>query len=205
MSLVSLSTFKEYLPEVQGSGSDTELQNLLDRVESAVASYIGFPKPIASGDATAGPALADQSYTLYIDQPDFDFPFILSLPIRPLISVTSWHSDIDRVYGSDSLVASSEYELDTTLGRIVLKESATTTIERGYRANKVVCTAGFTSAPSDLEHAVCAYAAHLNRAKQTQGKQSTTQRDVTVNLSPRTIPPEVKEILYNYRTFRRIL
>jgi len=180
------------------------LQNLLERVESAVASYIGFPKPIA-GETTAGPSLADQSYTLYIDEPDFDFPFILSLPIRPLISVSSWHSDIDRVYGSDSLVASSEYELDTTLGRIVLKESATTTIERGYRANKVVCTAGFVTAPSDLEHAVCAYAAHLNRAKQTQGKQSTTQRDVTVNLSPRTMPPEVKEILFNYRTFRRIL
>ena len=204
MSLVSLSTFKEYLPEVQGTGSDTELQNLLERVESAVASYIGFPKPIA-GETTAGPSLADQSYTLYIDEPNFDFPFILSLPIRPLISVSSWHSDIDRVYGSDSLVASSEYDLDTTLGRIVLKESATTTIERGYRANKVVCTAGFVTAPSDLEHAVCAYAAHLNRAKQTQGKQSTTQRDVTVNLSPRTMPPEVKEILFNYRTFRRIL
>ncbi len=130
MSLVSLSTFKEYLPEVQGSGSDTELQNLLDRVESAVASYIGFPKPIA-GVTTAGPALADQSYTLFIDEPDFDFPFILSLPIRPLISVSSWHSDVDRVYGSDTLIDSSKYEIDKELGRVILDDTSPDTFDRG--------------------------------------------------------------------------
>ncbi len=65
--------------------------------------------------------------------------------------------------------------------------------------------AGFQVAPDDLEHAVCVYGAHLQRAKSTQGKQSTTQRDVTVNLSPRTMPQEVKDLVNPYRVFRRVL
>lgn len=207
MSLVSLATFKEYIPEVQGSGSDTELQNLLDRVEAAIASYIGFLKPLYDADAgtTAAPSLSDRTYTFYIDEGMPDYPYVLALPVRPLISVASWHSDINREYNSDSLVAATEYDIDSTHGRIILKDSATTTIERGFRANKVICVAGFTSAPADLEHAICVYGTHLNRAKQTQGKKSTTQRDVTVSLSPRTMPPEVKDILFNYRTYRRVL
>ena len=46
MSLVSVATLKEYLTEIgQNTGSDTELQNLLNRVEAVVADSLGFPKP----------------------------------------------------------------------------------------------------------------------------------------------------------------
>ena len=45
MSLVSVATLKEYLTEIgQSTGSDTELQNMLDRVEAVVAEFLGFPK-----------------------------------------------------------------------------------------------------------------------------------------------------------------
>ena len=200
MSLVSLSTFKEYLPEIQGTGSDTELQYLLNRVESAIAAYLGFPKAYGS-NTNFGPELGSKSYTLYIDEPFYNTPYVLALPIRPVSAVTSWHSDVERLYGSDTLVAASEYELDEVNGRIILKSTSSTTIERGFRANKVVITAGFQTSTSDLEHAVCVYAATLQRAKQTQGKDSTSQRDVTIKISPKTMPQEVKDILYDYRVY----
>jgi hypothetical protein len=203
MSLVSLSTFKEYLPEVAGSDSDTELQNILDRVESAIAGYIGFPRFLSSGNVQ--PVLEDQTYTLYIDHSLPDLPYVLPLPIRPVVSVTSWHSDIDRLYGSDTLVPSDEYDLDKENGRIIIKSTSGEAIEQGYRANKVVVVAGFENPPDDLEHAICVYGAHLQRAKSSQGKKSTTQRNVTIALSDRTMPQEVKDLVNPYRVFRRIL
>ena len=203
MSLVSLSTFKEYLPELAGSDSDTELQNLLNRVESAIAAYLGFPRVYSDGQIE--PVLSDQTYTLYIDNSLPDLPYVLSLPIRPVVSVTSWHSDVDRLYGSDTLVPSDDYDLDKENGRIIIKSTSGEAIEQGYRANKVVVVAGFENPPDDLEHGICVYAAHLQRAKSTQGKENTTQRNITVSLSPRTMPQEVKDLINPYRVFGRIL
>jgi len=203
MSLVSLATFKEYLPEIQGSGSDTELQNLLDRVESAIAEYIGFPAYF-DGSYIA-PQLSARSYTLYIDSPFNDIPYMLPLPIRPVNSITSWHSDVERLYGSDTEIASSEYDLDNVLGRLYLKTTSSETIEAGIRANKVVLNAGWSTAPEDLEHAICVYASALQRGKQSQGKDSTTQRNVTVKFSTRTMPQEVKDLLYPFRVYRRMM
>jgi len=203
MSLVSLSTFKEYLPEIQGSGSDTELQNLLDRTESAIAEYIGFPQYF--DDGFIAPQLTARSYTLFIDSPFNDIPYMLPLPVRPIVSVTSWHSDVERLYGSDTEIGSSEYDIDYVLGRLYLKSTSSKTIESGIRANKVVLIAGWNTAPNDLEHAICVYASQLQRSKQSQGKDSTTQRDVTVKFSLRTMPQEVKDILYTYRVYRRTM
>tara|TARA_Y100000114_G_scaffold127375_1_gene123993 strand:+ start:9233 stop:9844 length:612 start_codon:yes stop_codon:yes gene_type:complete len=203
MPLVSVTTFKQYLPEVAGNDGDLELSNLLSRVESAIASYIGFPRFLTSGNVE--PVLEDKTYTLYIDHTMPDLPFVLPLPIRPIVSITSWHSDVERLYGSDKLVPSSAYEIDKENGRLIVKSTESESIEQGFRANKVVLVAGFENAPADLEHAICVFGAHLQRAKSSQGKKSTTQRNVTIALSDRTMPKEVKEILYPYRVFRRVL
>ena len=203
MSLVSLATFKEYLPEIQGSGSDTELQNILDRTESAIAEYIGFPKFYDSGYIT--PQLSARSYTVYIDSPFSDIPYMLPLPIRPVNSISSWHSDVERLYGSDTEIAAGEYDIDNVLGRLYLKSTSSKTIESGIRANKVVLNAGWSTAPDDLEHAICVYASTVQRSKTSQGKDSTTQRNVTVKFSARTMPQEVKELLYTFRVYRRTM
>ncbi len=103
------------------------------------------------------------------------------------------------------MIDSSEYEIDKANGRLILKSTSGEAISNGYRANKVVITGGFTESVKDIEHAVCVYASQLQRSKMTQGKESTTQRDVTIKISPRTIPQEVKDILYPYRVYGRIL
>lgn len=203
MSLVSLSTFKEYLPEVAGTDSDTELQNILNRVESAIAGYIGFPRFLTSDNVE--PVLEDKTYRVYIDHTMPDLPFVLPLPIRPVVSITSWHSDVERLYGTDTLISDTEYEIDKENGRLIINSNSSASIEEGYRANKVILVAGFQNAPDDLEHAICVYGAHVQRAKSSQGKKSTTQRNVTIALSERTMPPEVKDLLYSYRVFRRVL
>tara|TARA_S200002703_G_scaffold2414_1_gene3787 strand:- start:400 stop:1011 length:612 start_codon:yes stop_codon:yes gene_type:complete len=203
MSIVSLSTFKEYLPEVQGTGSDTELQNILDRVESSVAIFLGYPR--GDADGSTSPTLASVSYEFYVDAPFYNNPNALYLPMKPVTAVASWHSDVERLYGSDTAIASDQYDLDTVNGRLYLKSTSTATIESGVRANKVVCTAGYSTVPNDLEHAICVYASMLQRAKSSQGKENTTQRDVTVKFSPRTMPQEVKDILNPFRVYQRIL
>jgi len=194
MSVVSLSTVKEYLPELSGTGADTALTNLIDRVESAVARYLGYP----AFDGSLNPQLDQATYTVYVDGPTtYDF-FTLQLPVAPIVSITSIHTDSNRQYTSGTLIDSSHYTFNAQHGRIYLDPNTTNrNFVTGYRANKVVCTVGYTSltAPDDLEHAVCIWVSQLHRNKANQGKESITQTNATVRISPKTMPAEVKEYL----------
>lgn len=196
MPLVTTDILKEYLPEVTGTGSDTELSNLLDRVEATIARFLGFPSP----DSSNTPKLDVNTYTLYIDSYWIDNISVLQLPLRPVVTITSVHADIERKYTADTEVNSDEYEIDKQQGLLIIKpDTSTVGFTRGYRANKVVGTFGFTLYHKDIVHAVCVYASQLHRAKTSQGKKSQTVRQATTSYMPNTIPPEVKEILYPYR------
>jgi len=197
MSLCSLSTLKEYLPEVQGTTLDSELTSLISRVENFVARYLGFP--LSDGASTY--FLEEKTYTQFIDYPMNINNYVLQSKIKPISSITSIHSDINRVYDSDTLIDSSGYVLDKENGRIILTDTSPDNFETGYRANKVIGVFGFSSSspPSDLVHAIAVYCSHLQRAKSNQGNVSISQRNSTITLSPRTMPSEVKEILRGYR------
>ena len=118
MSIVSVSTLKEYLPEIQGSTVDADLTQLILRVESYIARYLGFPL----ADAGTSYTLDQATYTIYADRPMYGFSYVLQLPLKPVITITSIHSDTNRVYGSDTLIASSQYNIDKELGRVELKD-----------------------------------------------------------------------------------
>lgn len=196
MALVAADVLREYLPEVSGTGADTELNNLIARVESAIARWLGFPSP----DGSNTPTLDVSTYTLYIDEPDYDDVSRLYLPLKPIVSITSIHADSEREYPADSEITSSEYELDKARGIVILKPNvATEGFVRAYRGNKVVGTFGYTAFHKDIIHAICVYASQLQRAKSSQGKKSATTRQTTTTYLPNTIPLEVKEILYPYR------
>ena len=91
-------------------------------------------------------------------------------------------------------------EIDKQRGLLIIKpDTSTVGFTKGYRANRVIGTFGFTLYHRDLVHAVCVYASQLHRAKSSQGKKSSTVRQATTSFLPNTIPPEVKEILYPYR------
>jgi hypothetical protein len=202
MSLVSASTLKQYLPEIQGTNLDAELTLLIARVESFIARYLGFSLP----DTSTVYTLDESTYTLYADGPMYGLSYVLQCPLKPIVSITSLHSDPDRKYGTDDEIASSQYEIFGELGRIQIKDDSSETFDTGYQAIKIVGTFGYNTSnpPSDLVHAICVYCSHLQRAKNSQGNQSITQRNSTVSLSPRTMPEEVKEILRGYRNVSTI-
>jgi hypothetical protein len=196
MPLVTTDILKEYLPEITGTGSDTELSNLLDRVEATIARWLGFPSP----DSSNTPKLDVNTYTLYIDSYWIDDISVLQLPLKPVVTITSVHADPDRVYGADTEVNSDEYEIDKQQGLLIIKPNTSTVgFTKSYRGNKVVGTFGFTLYHKDIVHAICVYASQLHRAKTSQGKQSQTVRAASTTYLPNTMPSEVKEILYPYR------
>lgn len=204
MPMVTVSTLKQYLPEITGDTANTDLEALLDRVEAATARYMGWGKP----DTLASPRMLSTTYTFYLDGPTNTNPQVLQLPMRPVQSITSIHSDIDRQYGSATLIDSATYTLDQYKGQVILNPiTATDIFERGYRAIKVVCQAGYANSylPADLEHGICVWASQLHRNKATQGKESITQRAATISISPKNMPDEVKEILAPFRESRQLL
>ena len=201
MSLVSVSVLKEYLPEIQGAGADTELSNLIERAEAVIARFLGLP--VNDSGTTA---LTASTYTLYINSPNYSDRSVLQLPIKPIISITSVYSDLDREYTADTEIGSDEYTLDTKLAQIILKPNvATIGFNDGYRANRVICSAGYDTDYTDLIHAVCVYCSHIYRAKASQGKKTTTIRNASTTFSPNTLPPECKEILYQLRSSSMIM
>lgn len=206
MALASVANLKEYLPEIQGSAADAELTSIIARTEAAIARFLGFPV-LTVGSAYQS-TLDSSTYTLYLDGPSFTDSYVLELPVRPVTTITSIHSDPNQEYGSDTLIAASTYSLDIYLGKVYLSLiNATSTFDRGSRAIKVICAAGWTSstAPPDLIHAICVWASQLHRNKPAQGRENISQRTGSVTVSPKTMPEEVKQILYPMRNFGTIL
>lgn len=204
MALVSAATLREYIPEITGTDADTELNNLILRVESSVAKYLGFVPPDSSTSAT----LDSSTYTAFLDGPFLFDSTVLQLPYKPVVSITSVHSDPELEYGSSTEIASSQYHLDKENARLILKSDATASFDTGYRYIKVVFVAGFDNSdpPDDLVHAICLLASSLQRSKQGQGYQNINARNVTINFSPKTsLPKEVKELLVGYRNAQSIL
>ena len=198
MALVTAAVLKQYLPEITGTAADSDLTSLIDRVESAIARWLGFP----ISDSGTTPSLDASTYTLYLDGPMNTDAYVLPLPVRPLVSITSIHTDPNRSYGSSTEIDSSTWVLDKQNSRVILKpETATLVFDYGFRAIKVVCSAGYNTSnpPQDLIMAICIWASQLQRNKNNQGKDSISQRQSTIKLSPKNMPYEVKEFLFPLR------
>lgn len=203
MSLVDLATLKEYLPELGSSASqDSKLQNLLDRVEIAVANYLGFPKP---SNSAAAVSLSSTTYIFYFDGSDVQNPELLQLPVKPIVSLTSAYSDPDRAYDSSHQIANGDIEIDSAKGQLIILPTSTKAWERAFRAIKITCVAGYQTAPPDMEHAICVWCSQLHRMKENQGLDLIVQEGANIKISPRTMPKEVKEILRSFRNPRSIL
>tara|TARA_A100001011_G_C14319969_1_gene850030 strand:+ start:5436 stop:6047 length:612 start_codon:yes stop_codon:yes gene_type:complete len=202
MALVNAATLREYLPEIQGTDLDTDLNSLIGRVESAIAQYLGF----TMSDGATSLTLDQATYSLFLDGPLFELPTVLQIPIKPINTITSIHSDPDLEYPSSTEIESSQYHLDKNNARVILKADSTASFDRGFRNIKVVLSAGYSTSgpPADLVHAICVYASHLQRAKTSQGNNNITQRNSTITLSPRTMPDEVKQILRGFRNVSTI-
>lgn len=155
MALVTAAEVRSYVPQIVGTGEDTRLGVLIGGAESALARALFFPR---ADDGTY--ALEDKTYTFKLEGPDPNSPRDLVLPMRPIVSITSVYQDADEAY--TTLVASTDYlGSDAELlaaGHVRLVYSpacgAWLTGAKGYRPVRVVCVAGWATAPAHVIQAV---------------------------------------------------
>jgi hypothetical protein len=191
MALTTAAVVRGYIRALTGTGEDTLLDAFILRFDRVGSSYCGFPT--ASNLST----FENNTYTHYFDGDGSDR---LNLRIRPANTITSVHVDVDREYGSDELVASSDYELFTDEGLLLLKtDSDQGSFTRGYRSVKVVYTAGYTSIPDGIVHACGMQVNHWYMNRDTIGKTKISQTGATIDVMRLSLLPEVKQALAPYR------
>lgn len=206
MALITAAEARLAIPELTGTGEDAALNTLITRADRALAAWCGYPASSAGGSRS----LEQTTYTHYSG---IDFVVQSSrwfiLPVRPVISITSIHDDDsgEWTYGTDELVASSDYVVDGASGRVdLVPEASHGGWGKGHRQLKVVYSAGYTTAPDDLKHAVVMLVKHWWDLRRRQGKVAASAGGVSSSgLGPHgsdtgdTIPVHVRQIVGRYR------
>jgi hypothetical protein len=191
MAIATAAQMRGYIRALTGTSEDTLLDTLILRFDRIGSSYCGFPT--ASNLST----FENNTYTHYFDGDGTDR---LQLRVVPANTISSVYVDVNRSYGSDSLVASSDYTLDTDLGLLLLNtDSDQGSFSTGYRSVKVTYTAGFTSIPNAVVHACGVQVNHWYMNRDTIGKFKITQNANTIDVKPLALLHEVREALAPYR------
>ena len=125
-----------------------------------------------------------------------------------MTAVASIYDSVDRRYGADQLVASTDYAItEGQSGLVELNWNAAHGVwSTGYRSIKVTYTAGFVTIPEALHQAARMTVRALYDSRQTQGKTSQSVGGVSIGMvTPSAIPVEVREILAPYRLPRALV
>lgn len=146
MALITPAQYREHTPALQGTGEDTRLTSVIERVDALMACYCGYPLPDSGGHT-----LEDVTYTLICDVDTHD-PRLLRIPVRPVVSVTSIRVDPTWVYGADTVIVSTDYTLESRSGLVWVHGDAVTlgawpTERRSVRA---IVVAGYATTPPGL-------------------------------------------------------
>ncbi len=191
MALTTAATVRGYIRALTGTSEDTLLNTLIARFDDVASAWCGFP--VNSNQST----FENNTYTHYFTGDGSDR---LELRIHPANTITTVHVDVDRSYGSSSLVASSDYELFSDQGLLLLKtDSDQGSFTTGYRSVKVVYTAGYTSIPDGLVHACGLQVNHWYMNRDTIGKAKISQNTSTIDVAPLSLLVETTQALAPYR------
>ena len=198
MALTSAANVAAMAPNL--TASESVLSALIARADVALARFCGYP-PASAG---AAPSLESASYTLYSGTPSLRVISgrVLEIDPYPVTAIASIHDDPDEVYTSADLVASSDYVQRGDHGeRIVLKVDA---VHGGWsrndRAVRVICTAGFSSVPADLETAAIEMVLHLLDLRDRRGVSTASTPDgLNTAYRDETVPAHVAQLLEPYR------
>jgi len=158
--LCSVADAKERIRGLTTSAEDGRLTTLCQAASTAIARLCGYPGQSPSMEAT--------TYTAYLSGPSDADGRVIRLPVRPVVSVTSVYDDPDWEWGSSTLVASTDYAVDTGDGTITLGPDGGTW-SREPRAIKVTYVAGFSVVPYDLKLAAAVLVHHWWTQLDTQG------------------------------------
>lgn len=196
MALITAAQVKEHYPQLTGATEDTVLDTLIARADGLMAAFCGFPPPDSGGHT-----LEDVTYTLYFDEPSHDDPRRIDLGVKPVVSVTTAHSDSNLDYGATTLIASTEYFVETKKGRLHLRPDASHSWSVGSLANRIVLVAGFATTPPALVALAAMAVRHLWDLRGVQGVSSQTMGGDTSVRSDATeiLPLAVQDGLGPYR------
>ena len=197
MALMTAAEARAYLPNIQGTAIDSELVTLIARFDAVAAQWCGFPDS-PGGTVGAVQTLESASYVLYLDGPDPGDSSLLWLGVWPVTAIGSIYSDPIREYGSDTLVASSDYTLFGDQGLVELSADSGESWSKRQRAIKATVTAGFSTVPSALKHAAGIQVAHWFRSRSVIGQKSVSQRGTSTTVQNLGLLDEVKQTLAAY-------
>lgn len=196
MALLTSTEAKAIKPDLTGTAQDTLTDTLIGRADEVLATWCGYPVY----DSSTIPSLTQKTYTQYLDGPTWEDQKVLAVPFFPLGTITSIHDDLERVYGSDRLVDSGDYETDDYKGLVILKNTSTQGFwSKGFRAQKIITTAGWSTVPEALKHAAAELVWHWYRLMRERGKTSVNINGDSVSLLPPTLPKHVMQLASTYR------
>lgn len=198
MALISTAQVLQHYPGLVGSGEDTLLAALVDRLDALAAGFCGLPLP----DGATARTLTAATYTREYDGPDPVEPSVIRLydDYGPNVaSITNVWVDADQIYATP--ISSAGYRLVKPRGLLVMLPASTDSWVEAPFANRVTLVAGYATTPPDLIAIAATGVRHLlqlRRAGQvdqvTQGGQSVTWRDAGALL-----PAAVRDALGPYR------
>ena len=195
-AIITAAEARQYVPKLTGTTEDLVILELIDHVDSMFARHLGGPR----ATATADPTISSTSYTLFYDHPHPDHRDVLNLGIFPVSSITTIHSDVDREYGADTLIAASDYTTDPVLGLVILNtDSVQGTFDFGFRAIRAVFVAGHATVPEDIKAAAKIMLKHIYNLRFRGGVSNVNTAGITATLREELMPPHVKEMLRPYR------
>lgn len=188
VALITSTSMATILGITAGSAEEAQMDDLINEA----SEYIRIE--------TGRTALKSTTLTEYYDG---DGSTVLLTRSWPIGSITSLYIDPDRGYASDTLTASAYYMIDNTLGAIKLDGE---TFLPGYQSIKLTYVAGYTSVPTDVQHACKSIVTfwykqtmenRIGVSSRAEAGQSITYRD--------RIPGDAQRIIDRYRDFSRAI
>lgn len=171
--------------------SDTTLDAKLATLVTAASKLL---------DGFIGHSIHQATYTEYYDG---DATNELLLNNYPVVSITSIHDDLDRAFGSDKLIAATDYVFDSNenenVGFVRLFKTQSV-FQTGVQNVKVVYVAGYTTAPEDAQLACAMLVAWLLNRAGTEGQTAASLGGKSETYES-DIPLYIRRLVHRYKKF----
>ncbi len=186
VDLTSKANVKEYLG-ISGTDDDDFIDNLIDRASEAIESHCR--REFNSEERT--------------EYHDGRGSSRLVLKHRPVTAVASIYDDLNRDFGSGTLISSSDYLVREDEGIVEFVSSSS--FKDGRLNVKVTYTGGYSTIPTDLGQACIMLVALLyHRGKQGADgiKQESQAGAYSVTYVGMLMTPEITALLASYREYK---
>ena len=199
MALITAAEARAQIPGLTGTGDDSAISVLIDRVDRVFARWCGYPSASAGGNAS----MEDASYVLY-NGPGGHVDVLdsrrIQLRVWPVTAVTSIYDDTTEAYGT--AVTASYYAITNGDAGIVEYTMASGQAWRDCTAGhnlKVTATCGWVTIPDDLKQAAMMMVRHWRDLRHVQTKTNASAGSSSASVRDETIPAAVREILQPFR------